>query len=38
MNILKEEGLQNAFDRHKRNQEELSSGLDALGLHLELKP
>ncbi len=37
LTILKEEGLENAFARHRRNHEALKAGLEALGLSLVVK-
>jgi len=37
LTILREEGLENAFARHRRNHEALKAGLDALGLPLVVK-
>ena len=37
LTILKEEGLENAFARHRRNHEALKAGLEALGLSLPVK-
>ena len=34
LTILKEEGLENAFARHRRNHEALKAGLEAIGLSL----
>lgn len=34
LTILKEEGLENSFARHRRNHEALKAGLEALGLSL----
>jgi alanine-glyoxylate transaminase/serine-glyoxylate transaminase/serine-pyruvate transaminase len=37
LTILKEEGLENAWARHRRNHEALKAGLEALGLGLVVK-
>jgi alanine-glyoxylate transaminase/serine-glyoxylate transaminase/serine-pyruvate transaminase len=37
LTILREEGLENAFVRHRRNHEALKAGLEALGLSLPVK-
>ena len=37
LTILREEGLENAFARHRRNHEALKAGLEAIGLSLPVK-
>ena len=36
--LLKEEGLENAWERHRRNHEALKAGLEAMGLNYLVKP
>jgi alanine-glyoxylate transaminase/serine-glyoxylate transaminase/serine-pyruvate transaminase len=36
--LLKEEGLENAWERHRRNHEALKAGLEAMGLSYLVKP